>query len=458
MCGSQPAPPPTFPMTSRCRLLLAATPFLLAGVGGCATYRPVPLTAAAVDRALAPPTAAAMAEQAARLRNPLLGPVAFDPAADELTPEQAAIAAVLVNPALRAERDRRGIAAAQVIQAGILPNPTLSYAWDIPFGSNSAGNVSGFGLGLDFNFTSLLTRNAKVRAARAGASEVSFDVAWQEWRVAQAARLAAYDVVGYRRQLADSTAIAGKLEAISEKLQAALKRQEITGPDAAAAKAAAQEAAVTVASVKQSLAAAEVAYNRAMGFPPQTPVRLAASAGLPSSFGVPAVDDLLEGLEDRRLDLIALRRGYDSQEETVRVAVLGQFPPVALGVGNTRDFGNFLTLGPSLTADLPFFDRNQGNIAIERATRKQLYDIYVIRVFEARNDVASAARAIATLNGVIAAQAAEIPTLRGIVDAYDTGLKAGNVEPRHLLRRGGKPGAEAGRARRAAAGAGAGKD
>ena len=41
-------------------------------------------------------------------------------------PDDAAAIALYSNPALRAIRDRRGLAAAQVIQAGILPNPVVS--------------------------------------------------------------------------------------------------------------------------------------------------------------------------------------------------------------------------------------------------------------------------------------------------------------------------------------------
>ncbi|PYK86406.1 MAG: hypothetical protein DMF47_06545, partial [Verrucomicrobia bacterium] len=38
-------------------------------------------------------------------------------------PDEAAAIALYSNPALRAIRNRRGLAAAQLIQAGILPNP-----------------------------------------------------------------------------------------------------------------------------------------------------------------------------------------------------------------------------------------------------------------------------------------------------------------------------------------------
>ncbi|PYK27301.1 MAG: hypothetical protein DME52_04495, partial [Verrucomicrobia bacterium] len=61
-------------------------------------------------------------------------------------PDEAAAIALYSNPALRAIRDRRGLAAAQVIQAGILPNPVVSYARDFVTGGNTAGTVTGYNL------------------------------------------------------------------------------------------------------------------------------------------------------------------------------------------------------------------------------------------------------------------------------------------------------------------------
>jgi len=42
--------------------------------------------------------------------------------------DEAAAIALYSNPALRAIRDRRGLAAAPLVQAGILPNPVVSYS------------------------------------------------------------------------------------------------------------------------------------------------------------------------------------------------------------------------------------------------------------------------------------------------------------------------------------------
>src|ERR1700731_4161455 len=44
-----------------------------------------------------------------------------------LGPDEAGVIAAYLNPALRSTRDRRGLAVAQLIQAGVLPNPQVSY-------------------------------------------------------------------------------------------------------------------------------------------------------------------------------------------------------------------------------------------------------------------------------------------------------------------------------------------
>ena len=98
---------------------------------GCATYHPMPLDKAAVDKALAPPALESIPIKAELIHHPLLRPVNFD-LRDGLSPDEAAILAVIANPKLRALRDQKGLAQAQLIQAGILPNPTISYSLDIP--------------------------------------------------------------------------------------------------------------------------------------------------------------------------------------------------------------------------------------------------------------------------------------------------------------------------------------
>ena len=65
---------------------------------------------------------------------------------DGLSPDEAAVVAVLLNPALRAARAERGLAAAQLLRAGLLPNPELSGNLEFPIATE--GEVVGYGVGI----------------------------------------------------------------------------------------------------------------------------------------------------------------------------------------------------------------------------------------------------------------------------------------------------------------------
>lgn len=150
---------------------------------GCATYRPSPLSSEGVEARLKPPSMAEVRVRAASLKHPLLHDIPFN-TDDGLSPEEAAVLAVIANPELKALRDRRGVAKAQVLQAGLLPNPDLSFSLDAPVGGERQGKVTAFGLGLDWEVSRLIGRNARQEAASDDASALDLEIAWQEWQVA----------------------------------------------------------------------------------------------------------------------------------------------------------------------------------------------------------------------------------------------------------------------------------
>src|SRR5439155_13417156 len=81
-------------------------------------------------------------------------------------PDDASAIALYSNPALRAIRDRRGLAAAQLIQAGILRNPVVSYARDYVTGGNTAGTTTGYNFSAGWELSSLIPFLPKQTAAR----------------------------------------------------------------------------------------------------------------------------------------------------------------------------------------------------------------------------------------------------------------------------------------------------
>jgi outer membrane protein TolC len=410
-------------------LASAAVVIALSG-GGCAVYHPQPLTLESVDAALKPPTRDAVRVEAAKLRHPMLAPVTFRAQDDGLSPEQAAIFAVIANPKLRSARDARGLANAQVIQAGILPNPQLSPSLDLPVGNSVPGIRTAYGLNLNWDVTAIFSRGAKLEAARAHAASVDLSVAWQEWQAAEAAKLAVYQAASLHRQAALVREIEQGLAQSADMMREAVVRHDKTETDLAPAAAAVEQARSDRLLLEQQEAAARLALNQTLGLPPSAAVRLRANLRFPGVADAErlAGRDLLSGLEERRLDLVALRLGYDSQEAALRAAVRAQFPKVTLGVTRASDNGGLKSLGPNAVFDLPFFDRNQGNIALEKATRQQLLDDYTGRVFDARAETAKAASDLRFTARREEASRAGMAALDKLASGYETALAAGSVD------------------------------
>ena len=78
-----------------------------------------------------------------------------------------------------------------------------------------------------------------------------------------------------------------------------------------------------------------LALNRALGLAPSATIQLDPDIRLPAELSTPA--NLSRALDERRLDLLALKKGYESQDEKFRAAVLAQFPKINLGVSEARD-------------------------------------------------------------------------------------------------------------------------
>jgi len=395
-------------------------------VSGCATYRPMPITSETVHDELKPPDMNEVRLRAGGIEHPLLKAVPFDDR-DGLSPDEAAILAVIANPTLRAVRDRRGIASAQLLQAGILPNPRLSYDLGTPVGENPPDIVNSFGLGLGWDVTSLISRGARLDAAKAHVSSVDLDVAWQEWQVAESARLHAYRLMFAGKRLA----AAERAEASYRRLREDVKRGVALGVktqlDLSAAEAGLQEARSRALNAQSMMDQERLAFNRTLGLPSEKMIPLEKDI-IPSLERCPPAEALFEDAEAGRLDLLALKLGYESQEARVRSAVRSRFPRINLGLTGGRDTEDVQTVGAVLSIDLPFFNRNQGHIALERASRKQLFDEYAARLFEARADIDRLVTAIEATRRQVTGVDELLSTQKEVAENYRRAADAGQVD------------------------------
>jgi outer membrane protein, heavy metal efflux system len=399
----------------------------LVGISGCASYHPMPITSEAVHASLQPPGMDELRILASQINHPILHPVELNPN-EGLSPDGAAVIAVLLNPPLRAIRNQRAVSSVQILEAGLLPNPELTYSLDVPTGGNTTGRVTAYGLGLDWDMTSLISRASKVYEAKALKEAVDLDIAWQEWQVAQSAKNAVFQLFSLQNQV-------GLLEQVHKRMaenlvhvQKAVAEGSMTAADLKAAQTANSSANENRVDIEKQADQQRLQLGRLLGLPADTQIRLSKGIHLPSQVAMPTATALFEGLEQRRLDILALRRGYDSQEAAVRAAVLEQFPRISIGTTISRDTDNIRTTGFGLNIELPIFNRHQGKIVLERATRQKLFDEYVGRIFEARSDIEQVESGIHFLNEQIASAQAVETDLGRLEENYRAALADGRTD------------------------------
>ena len=361
---------------------------LCAVLGGCASYQPAPLEPV-VANALNPPDKLALASAASDLHHPRLHPVLGD-FAQPLTPEALGVIAVLANPDLKAARARAGVAQAQLFSAGLLPDPQFTFSLDHPV-APATGYINALTGQLNLDIAALRDRHVSVAGASAELQRVRLDIAWQEWLTSGQARILAARIAGLERatDLDDQadTMARGELE----RVVAAASHGDLKADDVQARRIAAAEAADRARQAERDLRAARLELNALLGLEPSEHLLIAAEAPRALTLD-PGV--LFRTASADRLDLLALKAGYDSQDAAVRKAILDQFPTLQLGVTAARDTSDVRTIGPTTTFTLPLWNRNRGGVAIETATREQLRAEYAARIFATRADIAALVSAL----------------------------------------------------------------
>jgi outer membrane protein TolC len=162
-------------------------------------------------------------------------------------------------------------------------------------------------------------------------------------------------------------------------MREALARRDVTLVFAAPSLAARQSARTTLFSTEQRELQLSHQLAALLGLLPDAATALSRDVILPP-FDADEIRAALPDLPRRRPDLLALRLGYAARDESLRQAVLAQFPDLVLGASATSDSSKVVNFGPEGMIGLPVFDRNQSGIAVARATREQLRREYLARL------------------------------------------------------------------------------
>ena len=337
-------------------------------LGGCALYHSLPL-----------PKRPDLVGQLGQLRTRMPAVPGEAPrsiAVDRpLDTDDVGLLAVLNDPDLRAERGGMDLARANVLQASLLPNPSANVSWQALLAGTDF--TSAWTASISQDVRSVVTYHTRKKSARFQFEQVNADLLWQEWQVAQQARILALDLYwgGLSVDLAQR-----QLELLDrevKEVQAATQTGTLDLTALAPLLAARASAAQTAASLNLAQLQGWQQLDALLGLQPSVRFAIAPPKVAPLP---PDLDKDIAQVQERRPDLVALQLGYHSADEDVRTAIIEQFPAFALGAGWGDDTANNRTLGPGATFDLPVFDRNQGRVAQTRATRLQLHEQYQARL------------------------------------------------------------------------------
>lgn len=412
-------------------LAAALLALALLATGACVSYRPAPLPEASVLASAPTPDLERLRVEAAELVHPRLEPLAID-LADGLSPDEAAVLAVLANPDLAAARMAHGETAAQLVVAGLLPAPSWTLEGDRPYGSGSAGTVDVVNLGLELDLGELIQRSARIAEAAATLEAVDLGIAWQEWQVAQAARLEAQRIGWLRRRIAVSdTELSAEGDTL-EVLRSAMATGDATLPDVGVQLASVEGLRRSRGELRRAEIEARGELDRLLGLPGTSalPVTLAQSADRPAgelARGLGA-DALVGSAVERRLDLTALRRGYDAQEAVVRAAVLAQLPSLSVGVVHQRNESALRFLGGYVTLGLPIFGRARAAITREEGTRARLGEEIAARSAGVRAEVVALLAVLDELEGEIGRASEAVERLEPVATAERDAAARGDVD------------------------------
>lgn len=278
-----------------------------------------------------------------------------------LTADTAVEIALLENPSLQATYEELGVAQADLVQAGLLRNPTL-------FGSVQWPNVAAALPKLEFSiaqeFIDLFLIPLRQRVAEDELDRARFRVAHAVLSLSGEVREAFYTLQASQQLLAVRRMLVEASEASAELARRQRTAGNISELDLASEEAMYQQERLDVARAEAEVLGNRERMNRLLGlWGRRTEWTLADK--LPE---LPAQDPSLERLETtaiaQRLDLAAARKETEALERSLGLARGARWiGSVEVGAITERDSDGQRLTGPSLSVEVPLFDQHQASIA-----------------------------------------------------------------------------------------------
>jgi cobalt-zinc-cadmium efflux system outer membrane protein len=323
-----------------------------------------------------------------------------------LTPDGAVEVALLRNQRLVATYEELGVAQADLVQAGLLRNPTLGARVRFPTGAGLT--AAEFSVAEDFLGIFTLPMRKRVAAAQLDAAKARVGSAVldlnAEVRTAFVTLQAAQATANLRQLMFDAQQAAAELR----------RRQHAAGNvgdlELVQEEAFYQQAKLDLARAQTLVLEQRERVNRLLGLWGEESSSWKVSDELPA---LPAAEPPLEHVESlavaRRLDLAAAHSDAQALEQAASAAGITRFiPALEVGVSTERDAEGTRVTGPSVAIEIPLFDQGQARVARLAAQIRQAR----ARAAELAVNIRAEVRGLRT----------RLIATRGVVDHYRTVL------------------------------------
>lgn len=398
---------------------------LILQVAACAVYRPAPLPAA--DAELLPQSLAELAVPART--HPRLAAAPVD-LATPLSEWDLARITLSISPDLIALRAQVGVSEAQLFASGLLPDPQLSVGLGRPSGVDLVNVLSG---ALVTELSSALTRSPRQEAARAAVEQTRHDLGWREWLAINQVRtlVRRIDALHQQQTIAQAAAELARKRLATDRDN--LEQGDARIDEVSLSQVALLDAQGRALALARELRSAKLQLNALVGLSPEIELALAPAAPRGNCRPPDSPTTLSARARTTRLDLIALRDGYQAQEAQVHVATRAALPLPQLELNRDRDSGAIWTTGVAATLTLPLWNRGRGDIAVAQASRDQLRAEYLARLHQTSADIAALCTDLDALDRERDGLASELPALREAgarlaIASRDGGVSRANFE------------------------------
>ncbi len=281
---------------------------------------------------------------------------------DGLNAEEAPLFALLINPSLTSIRKKKGLVIPQLIQSGVLA----------PIGLIADKAVAGRSWLPPERLELAMKAVRAIGDKTAGKNSIDLEVSWLEWQTMEYTKLHLYRQVISRRVIDMLRRIQNVYKDIY-KATSEVRVQRLYPGLHGTAKQGYEKMKQSMKRAREKLNSGRVGIDHALGLPTYVEVALENDMSLPVPVNFPALKALAGGLNDRRIDIMALEKGIKDKDVPMMNYIYSRFARINLFIPFKTRAQWLDPTGAHIAIDIPMFSGGLGVNITEGVNGKRLY-------------------------------------------------------------------------------------